>query len=278
MKVGCFALIDPFKSLDHQLRQISEIGISHADITDNYSGASLGSDGGFVAAVSLEDNPIDIKRTFSRHGLSVTTVCAHASLLDPSTPARYSTSEIMKAVKLALMIGVDHVITTEGEPKTPWGKKLSFEQMVFITAEKLYEPVKLAQDLGVVILFESHGPVCDSIEGVRSLFHLMGNPEGLGLCLDTGNLWLGGANPLEFAEAFKEKILHVHWKDLPGEWEKKRGTVFGCGFSPIPLGKGVIDIPSVFEIAKGVRYCTLEVAGLGHLKESYNYLRSLGAE
>jgi inosose dehydratase len=99
--------------------------------------------------------------------------------------------------------------------------------------------------------------------------------------MDTGNSWLGGANPVAMARAFKDKIYHVHWKDLPADWESRRGTMYGCGFGPIALGEGVIDIKGVFDVlrdAPHVEYTTLEVGGDENMLKSYAYLRSLGAE
>ena len=38
MKVGCFALVDPFQTLDHQLERIAGLGFRYADVTDNHPG------------------------------------------------------------------------------------------------------------------------------------------------------------------------------------------------------------------------------------------------
>lgn len=281
MKVGCFALVDPFQTLDHQLSRIAGMGFRYADVTDNHPGGLLGREFGFSASVSLDDNPGDVKRMFAKHGLTITSVCAHANLLDPSSPATYATSEIMKAVRLAAGMGVAHVITTEGDPKTVWGHELTHEQRVFITAEKLYMPLKLAADLGVALLLEPHGVLTDSINGMQAIIDRLGAPANLGVNLDTGNTWLGGSDPVVFARTFKERIWHVHWKDLPKEWESKRGTLYGCGFGPIALGQGAIDIRGVFQVLKDsphLHYSTLEVGGDENLRQSYAYLKALGAE
>lgn len=281
MKVGCFALVDPFSLLDHQLERIAGLGFRYADVTDNHPGGLLGREFGFSATASLDDNPADLLELFGRHGLTVTSVCAHANLLDPSSPARYATSEICKAVRLAAGMGVKHVITTEGDPKSNWGHRLTHGEKVFITAEKLFEPVRLAQALGVQILLEPHGVLTDSIDGMSAIIERLGNPENVGVNLDTGNSWLGGADPVAFARAFKGRIWHVHWKDLPADWEARRGTVYGCGFGPVALGEGVIDIAGVFAVlrdAPGLEYSTLEVGGDANVKKSYEYLKSLGAE
>jgi inosose dehydratase len=276
MKIGCFALIDPFQTLEHQLKRIADMGFECADVTDNHSGGLLGKEFGFNPTVSLDDNPADIKRLFAEYNLTITTVCAHASLLDPPTPARYGTNEIMKAIKLAALMGVDYVVTTEGEAHTPWSERLGFEQRVLVTAEKLYEPLRLAEDLGVHILLEPHGPLTDTIEGMKALFETLGNHKNLGINLDTGNTWLAGTDPVQFATTFKDKIHHVHWKDYTAEWEPKRGTLYGA-LSATPIGDGVIDIAAIYEIVKNVEYATFEVGGDENLIKSRDYMQSLGA-
>jgi inosose dehydratase len=92
---------------------------------------------------------------------------------------------------------------------------------------------------------------------------------------------LGGSDPVEMAKAFKDRIYHVHWKDLPADWEFKRGTTWGTGYSPIALGDGIIDIAGVFRVLKQapqLQYSTLEVGGDDNLLQSYAYLKSMGAE
>jgi inosose dehydratase len=281
MKVGCFALIDPFSTLEHQLERIAGMGFKYADVTDSHPGSSLGRDYGFAATASLDGNPMDLKRMFDRHGLTPTTVCAHATLLDPVSPSRFGTHEISKAIMLAAGMGVPYVVTTEGHPQTDWAENLSFEEKVLVIVDKLYEPARLAQDMGVKILLEPHGPVTDFAEGLRAIMDGLGNPESVAVNMDTGNSWLGGSDPVELAKELKEHIYHIHWKDLPEEWEEQRGEMWGCGMGPIALGDGVVDVAGVFEVLKDsplIEHTTLEVGGDENLLKSYAYLKALGAE
>ncbi|MBD3173581.1 MAG: TIM barrel protein, partial [Armatimonadia bacterium] len=117
------------------------------------------------------------------------------------------------------------------------------------------------------------------IQGLTDVMDMLGNPDSLGVNLDTGNSWLGGTDPVEMAKVFKDKIHHVHWKDLGEEWVPKRGTEFGCGFSTIALGDGVIDIKGVCDVLKDadVAGSTLEIVGSEDiLKKSAAYLREAG--
>jgi len=279
MNVGVFLLIQPFASVDVQLGHAKEMGFAYADITDTNAGGSMLGTAGFSPTVSLDENPFEVKRLFDKHGITPSTVCAHAGLMEPSNPGIYSTAEIMKAVKFAAAIGVKDVVTTDTHPQSDWAENLSYEERVFIIAEKLYTPVKMAADYGVRILLEPHGPITDSIKGIQDVFDRLGNPESLGVNLDTGNSWLGGADPVEMARVFKDKIHHVHWKDLGEEWVEKRGTMYGCGFSTIALGDGVIDIKGVCDVLKDcdIESSTLEIMGEPDIyKRSVDYLRECG--
>jgi inosose dehydratase len=280
IKIGCFALINPFSTLDKQLDQIRDWGFRYADLTDNTDGACLGNEYGFTAVASLDANAFDLKRMFADRGLTMTSVCAHANLLDPTAPWRYGTHQIIKAVRIAGALGVKHVITSEGDPKTEFGHRLSDDQAVFTIAEKLHEPLRLAADYGVKILLEPHGRITDSVTLMQRVFEACASPA-LGLNLDTGNLWLGGGDPVEMIGKMGHYIEHVHWKDLPAEFESKRGTMYGCGMGLVALGKGVIGIEAIYRrlVQAGFDgHSTLEVAGEAAVLESRAFLQSLGAE
>jgi len=277
MNIGCFALVSPFSTLDTQLAELSRLGFKHADVTDNSDGACLGAEFGFTALASLDANPHDLRRLFEQHGIAISSYCAHSNLLDPTAPWRYGSAQIIKAVRAAAAIGVKHVITTEGEPTTEFGHQLTESERIFTIADKLYEPLRVAADHGVKILLEPHGPISDSIEQTERVLDRC-DSEALGLNLDTGNLWLGGGDPLKYIERFGSKIEHVHWKDMPAAMEALRGQQFGCGMSTIALGSGVVGIEAIYRALQAIGFdgdTTLEIAGEEAVLASRDYLNSL---
>jgi len=263
MKVGMFLLVEPLAPVSRQLELVKSFGFDCADITDTHSGGSMFASAGFIPTVSLDDNPFEVKRLFESYGITPSTVCAHAALLEPSSPASYQTDEIMKAIRFAAAIGIKDVVTTDTDPKSEWAKKLTYDQMIFTICEKIYIPCKMAEDYGVNLLLEPHGPMTGNLQALRDIFKFLGEPKALGINMDTGNSWLGGIDPVEMAKEFKEKIHHIHWKDLGEEWIPKRGTMFGCGFSTIAVGDGVIDVKGVIDVLKDkdIPYSTLEIVG-----------------
>lgn len=82
----------------------------------------------------------------------------------------------------------------------------------------------------------------------------------VGLCLDTGHVYLGGGDPVELARAAGSRIRHVHLKDVdPGDAELVRSdqvpfreSVIGGMF--VPLGNGGVDIAGVIRALESNGY------------------------
>lgn len=276
MIIGCFALMEPFTPVRRQFELIREMGIDYVDLTDNHDGASLGANAGFVASLSLDTRPSHVRGLLEEFGLTMTSVCAHANLLDPTSPDCYATAQIIKAIRLANLLDVKQVITTELEPKTEFGRGLTRDEMLFSIREKLHEPVLWAEELGIDLLLEPHGRLTDTVKGMSDILDALGHEQTVGVTLDTGNSWLGGGDPLAFVKTFGGRIKHVHWKDMGAEWEPKRGTLFGCGMGTIPLGDGVVGLQTIVEALMAIGFdgpTTLEVAGTENVKISVQRLR-----
>jgi len=276
MKIGCFALIEPFTTMPRQFQAIREMGFDYADLTDNHDGATLGTEFGFASSVSLDSHPQRVRGMVGDTGIELTAVCAHANLLDPTSPDTYGTAQIIKAIKLAHFLGIKQVVTTEGDPKTAFGESLTHEQRLFSITEKLQTPIAWARELGIEILLEPHGIVTDNLDATAELLDRLGEPDTVNLNLDTGNLWLGGGDPVQYVQRFGPRIKHVHWKDMPAEWGAKRGKVFGCGMATIALGDGVVGIETIVKelIQSGFDGpTTLEIAGPDAVKQSADRLK-----
>ena len=277
MKIGCFALVEPFQTMARQFQAIREMGIRYADVTDNHSGGMLGVEYGFSASVSLDSHPAKIRAMAEAAGIQLTAFCAHANLLDAASPDVYGTHDVIKAIRLAALLGIQEVITAEGDPKTPFGEHLTPKERLFSIREKLQAPVQWAEELGVKLLLEPHGIVTDSVDGMGAILESLGHEKTVGICLDTGNSWLGGSEPVAFIKAFGKRIGHVHWKDMPASMEARRGKQFGCGMAVIPLGDGVVGIESVVKALKKSGFdgaTTLEIAGPDNVKTSATRLKA----
>jgi inosose dehydratase len=82
----------------------------------------------------------------------------------------------------------------------------------------------------------------------------------IGLCVDTGHLLAGGADPVAITAAHPERVVHVHLKDVDGataarirSGELSYGEAVRAGMYR-PLGGGDVDIASLVRILEGAGY------------------------
>jgi inosose dehydratase len=80
------------------------------------------------------------------------------------------------------------------------------------------------------------------------------------LCLDTGHLLVGGADPVEVARAADGRIRHVHFKDVNAALaERVRAGVLGYRDAVArglyrPLGEGDVDVAGVVSLLRAAGY------------------------
>jgi inosose dehydratase len=82
----------------------------------------------------------------------------------------------------------------------------------------------------------------------------------VGLCVDTGHIYLAGTDPVEVVKAARGRVLHVHLKDVdPAGAERVRSGATPFRQSVIdglfvPLGKGAVDIAGVIKVLEDDGY------------------------
>ncbi len=98
-----------------------------------------------------------------------------------------------------------------------------------------------------------------AIETGRHIDRLL-DASTVGLCLDTGHAYLGGADPVAVARAAGERVLHVHLKDVDpaasdrvrsGDVPFRQAVIDGLF---VPLGEGAVDIAGVIEALEAGGY------------------------
>jgi inosose dehydratase len=119
-----------------------------------------------------------------------------------------------------------------------------------VLCEGLARIEELAADHGLRAALHPHYGT--AIERPAEIWHVL-ERSGIGLCLDTGHLLVGGLDPLELTAAAADRVLHVHLKDVDGRLaEQVRDgalayrTAVGKGLY-VPLGDGDADVRGLIE-------------------------------
>ena len=109
---------------------------------------------GYDPSVSLQSNPRALKRQLDRHGLSVSQIDAAFPMMGPEGSA-YGVPYVQQAIRFAAEIGCPIVDTTDGAQKTAgYGD----DEVFRITCDNYRQLLAWAEDYGVIINIETHGP------------------------------------------------------------------------------------------------------------------------
>ena len=204
-------------------------------------GRELMSEAGYYMTVSMMDDPYRIKRACEKAGIKLSGLSSHTALCRPDISGNY----LKQAIRFAAECGAPVVNTDEG-PKPPWTTEAEDHVLMRYV---LTEAAAVAEPRGIMIGLEPHQQYSKTPDGLDKIYDLVDSPA-VGINFDTGNSYLSGEDPVGWLERVKDRLVHVHAKDISiqqseDERGKVTGTPAGCA-----CGDGVIDWKSVIEACK----------------------------
>lgn len=206
-------------------------------------GRELLSEAGYFHSVSLLDDPLRVRRACEKHGVRLSGLSSHTPLCKPEISVEY----LKQAVRFAAECGAPVVNTDEG-PKPDW---TSSEEDHVLMRYVLHEAAAVAAPRGILIGLEMHQQYSQTIAGLDRIYQLVDSPA-IGINFDTGNSYLGGQDPIAWLRHCRDRLVHVHAKDISieqsdAERGRVTGTPVGCA-----CGEGVIDWAAVIEVCRTV--------------------------
>jgi sugar phosphate isomerase/epimerase len=190
---------------------------------------------GYDPAVSLQSNPRALRRYLDGKGLRVSQIDAAFPMMGPEG-ASFGVPYVQQAIRFAAELGCPCVDTTDGARKTPG---YSDAEVFAITCQNYRQCLSWAEDYGVTINVETHGPYTTDGDYLERLFTHF-DSEHLRFNFDTGNTFISGQDPLAYLRRFRPFLAHCHVKDVsPQLAAAGRGEETGIATSEVPLGGGV---------------------------------------
>jgi inosose dehydratase len=220
---------------DRVMREMVEVGLSATE---------LGPDG------YLPSDPGELREFLAQYGLSIVGGFVPALLYRPDRID--SVLEYVGRAARQLAATGSNVLVLGPSSHHP-GYDTSVEMddddwAVFLANLRRLEAI--VDDKGLQTALHPHWGM--AIENGPQIERLLESSD-VGLCLDTGHVYLAGTDPVEVARAARGRVLHVHLKDVdPVRAEQvRRGTVpFRQSVIDglfVPLGEGGVDIAGVIE-------------------------------
>lgn len=190
---------------------------------------------GYQPHVALYEDPLLLRNKMAEHGVQFSQVDAAFPLSGMDGPSR-GLPYVLKSIPWSKLAGCPCIATTDGLHK-PEG--LSDEEAMAQMKRLYKEIVDTAQAYEVVINIEVHGYFTTNPDRMEEMLAFCDSPW-LRLNLDTGNTFIAGQDPVAFCERFRDKVAHVHIKDVSESLAAAvRGEQTGIAVSQCAIGDGV---------------------------------------
>lgn len=190
---------------------------------------------GYDPAVSLQSNPRALRRWCEERGLRISQIDGSFPLMGPEGSA-FGVQYIQQSIRFAAELGCPMVDTVDGAFETPG---FSRDEVFRITCDNYRQCLSWAEDYGVILNVEPHGPYTTDGDFLERLFHYF-ESESLRMNFDTGNTFISGLEPLDYLKRFRKYLSHAHIKDVsPALAAALRGEETGIATSEVPVGGGV---------------------------------------
>ncbi len=190
---------------------------------------------GYFPHISLNEDPVSWRKAMERRDVRF-------SQLDAAYPlSRYDgltlgVQYIKNSIRWAKLAGCPYIDTTDNKTR-PEG--MSDQQGLDVMKLAYGEILKEAEQHEITINVEPHGYYTTNLNFMGEILSFYDSPY-LRMNMDTGNTFIAGQDPVEFVREFKDKIQHVHIKDVSEDLAKAaRGELTGIALSHCAIGEGV---------------------------------------
>jgi inosose dehydratase len=205
----------------------------------------------------LPDDPQELRAVLARHGLSLVggflAVVLHDAGQIAATLAEADRAAAQLAAGGAELLVLAAATGLEGYDERP---ALDDEQWATLVATAgAVRDVAARHGLRTVL----HPHVGTHVEQLAEVERFIADSD-LSLCLDTGHLLIGGADPLDVVRRHAARVAHVHLKDVDaGVADRvRRGEItYMQGVQAdlyVPLGRGDVPVAEIVRTLEGAGY------------------------
>ena len=205
--------------------------------------------------------PVALKAVLDAKGLELVSGWYSMALLDRDVEAEWRAIQdhknLLKALDARVLIVAETSNAIHGDQSVPLSQRPELTEAQWpLFTERLGQLALRLADEGMQLVYHHHmGTVIQSGNDVHRLMRM--TPAAMHLLLDTGHLTFAGADPVEFARSYRERISHVHAKDVRASVmaavrakDKSFLDAVVDGVFTVP-GDGMVDYPAVFAALPG---------------------------
>ena len=233
---------------------------------------------GYQPHVSLTEDPYALREKMESYGVRFSQLDAAFPVSLPEG-ASLGLIYILNSIRWAKLADCSHIDTTDHMFKPEGMTDVQALEMM----KGIYSDViEVAQRYEMIINIEPHGYYTTKPEFMEKMLNFVDSPY-LRMNMDTGNTFIAGQDPVAFLNKFKDKVSHVHIKDVSESMAASlHGELTGIAVSNTAIGDGVnVDnIKKCFDILVDIKYdgvISIECEGQGGpmIEKSLAFVREL---
>jgi sugar phosphate isomerase/epimerase len=190
---------------------------------------------GYQPHVALWEDPLLLRQKMERYGVQFSQLDAAFPLSIPEG-ATLGVEYILRSMRWAKLAGCPRIDTTDDRNR-PAGAS---DAEAMAQMRRIYQQiVPVAEAYDIVIQIEPHGYYTTKPDFMEEMLAFTDSPY-LRMNMDTGNTFIAGQDPVAFLGRFRDKVGHVHVKDVsPSLAAAARGELTGIAVSHCAIGSGV---------------------------------------
>lgn len=236
---------------------------------------------GYQPHVAMWEDPLAWREKAEKLGVRFSQIDAAFPMSLPQGSS-LGVEYILRTIRWAHLAGCHHIDTTD-DRFAPAGR--THDQTLEIMKRSYEQVMETAERYKMTINIEPHGFFTTKPEFMEKMLQFVDSPY-LRMNMDTGNTFIAGQDPVSFLNKFKQKVSHVHIKDVSESLAASlRGELTGIAVSQCAIGDGVNveNIKKCIDILVDIRYdgvISLECEGQGGpmIEKSLAFVRGLVAD
>ncbi len=190
---------------------------------------------GYQPHIALWEDPLLLRRKMDRYGVRFSQIDAAFPLSRPEG-ATLGVEYVLHTIRWAKLAGCPRVDTTDDRHR-PEG--LTDREALDHMRRIYLQILRVAEAYDIVINIEPHGYYTTRPEFMAEMLAFADSPC-LRMNMDTGNTFIAGQDPVAFLERFRDRVSHVHVKDVSASLAAAaRGDLTGIAVSHCAIGEGV---------------------------------------
>ncbi|MFW6068782.1 MAG: sugar phosphate isomerase/epimerase family protein [Chloroflexota bacterium] len=233
---------------------------------------------GYQPHVALWEDPLALRRKMEAYDVRFSQLDAAFPLSLPTGPS-LGQQYIINSIRWAHLAGCRHIDTTDHMHRP---QNMTDDEAMEMMKRIYGDVLDVAARYDIIINIEPHGYYTTKPEFMKRMLDFFDTPH-LRLNMDTGNTFIAGQDPVAFLQRFKDRVSHVHIKDVSESLAAAaRGELTGIAVSHQAIGQGVNaeNIQRCFDILVDIEYdgvVSIECEGEGGpmIENSLRWVRNL---